>query len=139
MGGTTVPVPNGVTETPDDTSYCLTMFDTLGGPEQKIEITRDELILRPLSRKTRIPCQRGERGLGMLFGDAMTVADVAERLKMSRSWVLTHSSGNKRPQIPCIRQGRSVRFRSADVETFILDFLRLSGRRLRGYKTPPES
>jgi len=70
-----------VTETPDDTSYCLTMFDTLGGPEQNIEITRDEFILRPLSRKTRIPCKRGERGLGMLFGDVTTVGDVAERLK----------------------------------------------------------
>ena len=37
------PIPDWL-ETPDDTSYCLTMFDSGGSSQQEIELTREEFV-----------------------------------------------------------------------------------------------
>jgi predicted DNA-binding transcriptional regulator AlpA len=49
----------------------------------------------------------------------LTVEQVAERLGMSTVWVYQHSSGERRPQIPYIKLGRSVRYRASSVEDFV--------------------
>ena len=37
-------MPKWVTDTPDDCTYDLTMFDTSGGSIQRVELTRAEFI-----------------------------------------------------------------------------------------------
>ncbi len=49
----------------------------------------------------------------------LTVGEVAEMLSMSEQWVRSHANGNRRPHLPCIKMGKTLRFRPADVETFI--------------------
>jgi excisionase family DNA binding protein len=49
----------------------------------------------------------------------LSTAEVCAWLGMSRAWVLTHARGDRRPLIPCVRMGRKVKFRAADVERFI--------------------
>jgi predicted DNA-binding transcriptional regulator AlpA len=49
----------------------------------------------------------------------MTVADVAEMMRMSTAWVRQHSSGLRQPTIPSVKMGKSVRFRRPSVEEFI--------------------
>lgn len=47
--------------------------------------------------------------------EIMTVDEVAAWLRVSRGWLLDHSSGRRRPLIPCIKLGRQVRFVRSDV------------------------
>jgi hypothetical protein len=47
--------------------------------------------------------------------EIMTVDEVADWLRVSRGWLLDHSSGRRRPLIPCIKLGRQVRYRRSDV------------------------
>jgi excisionase family DNA binding protein len=48
----------------------------------------------------------------------LTVKEVAGRLRMSESWVLSHARGAY-PPIRAIRMGKRVRFRETDVREFI--------------------
>jgi excisionase family DNA binding protein len=49
----------------------------------------------------------------------LTVEEVAEMLGVSTAFVYQHASGSRRPKIPCVKIGRSVRFRLSSIEEFI--------------------
>ena len=49
----------------------------------------------------------------------MTVGEVARQLAMSTAWVRQHSNGMRRPEIPSVKLGKSVRFRRQRVMEFI--------------------
>lgn len=49
----------------------------------------------------------------------LTVKEVAEILRVSGQWVRAHANGSRRPVLKCVRLGKSVRFREADVQTLI--------------------
>ena len=51
----------------------------------------------------------------------LSVTEVAQWLDVSRAWVYEHSNGRRRPYLPSVKLGRSVRFRPEDVEAFILE------------------
>lgn len=49
----------------------------------------------------------------------LTATEVAEMLQMSVAWIRAHANGTRRPVIPCVRFGRSIRFRLQDIERII--------------------
>jgi excisionase family DNA binding protein len=49
----------------------------------------------------------------------LTVDQVADLLAVSCAFVRQHSNGLRRPAIPSVKLGKSVRFRRAAVEAFI--------------------
>lgn len=49
----------------------------------------------------------------------LTVAEVAERFQVSRAWVHDHASGRRRPVVPSVKLGKTIRFRVEDIEKFI--------------------
>jgi excisionase family DNA binding protein len=49
----------------------------------------------------------------------MTVEEVAQYLAMSPAWVRQHACGLRKPHLPSIKLGKSVRFRRATIQTFI--------------------
>lgn len=49
----------------------------------------------------------------------LTVDEVAKWLDVSREWVRSHANGNRQPGIPCVLVGKLLRFRRADIESFI--------------------
>ncbi len=49
----------------------------------------------------------------------LTVAEVAEWLAVSQGWVREHATKKRRPHLPCIRLGKSIRFREDQVEEWI--------------------
>lgn len=48
----------------------------------------------------------------------LTVREVAESLRVSPGWVYDHANG-RRPALPAVRLGGSLRFREATIEAFI--------------------
>jgi len=55
----------------------------------------------------------------------MTVDEVAKWLAVSKGWVHDHAGGRRRPVLPHVKLGKSVRFRVQDVEAFITECVRL--------------
>jgi predicted DNA-binding transcriptional regulator AlpA len=49
----------------------------------------------------------------------LDVPEVAHLLGMSEAWVRQHSNGMRRPAIPSIKLGKSIRFRREAVLEFI--------------------
>jgi predicted DNA-binding transcriptional regulator AlpA len=49
----------------------------------------------------------------------LTVDQVAEILSMSTAWVRQHSNGMRRPALPSLKLGKSVRFRRDRVLEFV--------------------
>ena len=47
------------------------------------------------------------------------VVEVADWLCVSPSWVRDHASGRRRPKLPSVKLGKSLRFRASEVEEFI--------------------
>ena len=56
----------------------------------------------------------------------LTVGEVARMLGMSSAWVRQHSNGLRRPGIPSVKLGRSVRFRRVAVVEFIRSMERVA-------------
>ncbi len=54
----------------------------------------------------------------------LTPNEVAEILAVSVAWVLDHAS-RRRPQLPSVKLGKTVRFRPEEVEEFIRECARL--------------
>jgi len=54
--------------------------------------------------------------------------EVARWLGVSRAWVFEHSNGRRRPFLPSVKLGKSVRYRASDVDAFILECERYSRR-----------
>jgi predicted DNA-binding transcriptional regulator AlpA len=57
----------------------------------------------------------------------LTVSEVACWLAVSPSWVRDHAAGRRRPALPCIKLGKSLRFEEKRVAEW-LDALRRAGR-----------
>jgi excisionase family DNA binding protein len=53
----------------------------------------------------------------------LTVREVAQWLQVSEAWVRDHAS-RRRPVLPSVKLGKSLRFRREDVEDFIQTCLR---------------
>jgi len=49
----------------------------------------------------------------------MTVKEVAAWLNISEQWVRAHANKERRPYLPSIKLGKSVRFRASDVQEFL--------------------
>ena len=49
----------------------------------------------------------------------LTVTEVAQWLRVSRGWVHDHASGRRKPVMPTIKLGRSVRFRPEQVQDWL--------------------
>ena len=56
----------------------------------------------------------------------LDVLEVARMLNMSEAWVRQHSNGLRRPSIPSIKFGKSVRFRRESILAFIESMERAS-------------
>ena len=54
--------------------------------------------------------------------------EVAHWLGVSRAWVFEHSNGRRRPFLPSVKLGKSVRYRPVDVNAFIIECERFSRR-----------
>jgi predicted DNA-binding transcriptional regulator AlpA len=54
--------------------------------------------------------------------------EVAHWLGVSRAWVFEHSNGRRRPVLPSVKLGKSVRYRPVDVGAFIIECERFSRR-----------
>ena len=55
-----------------------------------------------------------------LVGDRLlTIAEVSEHLRVSRSWVTDHANGRRRPYLPSVKLGKLRRFERAVVESFL--------------------
>jgi predicted DNA-binding transcriptional regulator AlpA len=54
--------------------------------------------------------------------------EVAHWLGVSRAWVFEHSNGRRRPFLPSVKLGKSVRYRRVDVDAFIIECERFSRR-----------
>jgi predicted DNA-binding transcriptional regulator AlpA len=54
--------------------------------------------------------------------------EVAHWLGVSRAWVFEHSNGRRRPLLPSVKLGKSVRYRPVDVDAFIIECERFSRR-----------
>jgi excisionase family DNA binding protein len=48
----------------------------------------------------------------------LTIQEVAEMLCISCGWVRDHASARRRPVLPRVKLGKSVRFRPEDVRRF---------------------
>jgi excisionase family DNA binding protein len=49
----------------------------------------------------------------------LTVGEVAQMLGVSVAFVYQHAGGSRRPRIPCVKIGRSLRFRLSAIEELI--------------------
>jgi predicted DNA-binding transcriptional regulator AlpA len=62
----------------------------------------------------------------MTHEELLGAKDVAHWLGVSRAWVFEHSNGRRRPFLPSVKLGKSVRYRPADVSAFIIECERFS-------------
>jgi len=49
----------------------------------------------------------------------LTAGEVAEWLRVQHSWIHAHATGRRRPHLPSIKLGGSLRFRESDIQKFI--------------------
>jgi excisionase family DNA binding protein len=49
----------------------------------------------------------------------LTVREVAEWLNVSSAWVRDHATNRRRPALPAVKLGKSLRFREDQIEDFI--------------------
>jgi predicted DNA-binding transcriptional regulator AlpA len=49
----------------------------------------------------------------------LTAREVAQILRMSDAWVRDHATKRRRPFLPCVRFGKSIRFTREHVDIFI--------------------
>ena len=66
--------------------------------------------------------------IGTLRERLLDAKQVAVWLCVSRAWVLDHASGRRRPTLPSVKLGKSVRFKPSEVETFLVECQRISRR-----------
>jgi hypothetical protein len=57
----------------------------------------------------------------------LTVSELARWLSVSPSWVRDHATGRRRPVLPCVKLGKSLRFEPAVISQW-LEALRRAGR-----------
>lgn len=72
------------------------------------------------------PAPPGDRRV--LHEKLLGAKEVAHWLGVSRAWVFEHSNGRRRPFLPSVKLGKSVRYRPVDVDAFIIECERFSRR-----------
>jgi predicted DNA-binding transcriptional regulator AlpA len=72
--------------------------------------------------------QASESDLRMPHEKLLGATEVAHWLGVSRAWVFEHSNGRRRPFLPSVKLGKSVRYRPVDVDAFIIECERFSRR-----------
>jgi len=98
--------------------YMREQFDSIRLGRRYRRKTGKALILS-LAPSWRQPTTR-LKAETMNFGEKMlTAEETADRLGVSRAWVLAHANGNRRPKLPSAKLGKLVRFRPEDLEKFI--------------------
>ena len=70
--------------------------------------------------------QASESDRPMAHEKLLGANEVAHWLGVSRAWVFEHSNGRRRPFLPSVKLGKSVRYRPADVDDFIIECERFS-------------
>jgi hypothetical protein len=60
--------------------------------------------------------EQGRIEFGAPPEELVTARQVAKRLQVSVGWVTAHASGKRKPVLPSFKLGKSVPFRSADVD-----------------------
>jgi predicted DNA-binding transcriptional regulator AlpA len=70
--------------------------------------------------------QASESNRGMTHEKLLGANEVAHWLGVSRAWVFEHSNGRRRPFLPSVKLGKSVRYRPVDVDEFIIECERFS-------------
>src|SRR5215469_6945659 len=78
-------------------------------------VSGEETETAEVSNRPAADGPQGREGL-------LTVAQVANRLGMSKQWVRDHID-RRHPKIDVIRWGSAVRFRPADIDRFILQHI----------------
>ncbi|MBV9508557.1 MAG: helix-turn-helix domain-containing protein [Acidobacteriia bacterium] len=68
----------------------------------------------------------GNQGDMIAVTRLLTVSEISRWLAVSPSWIRDHASGRRRPPLPCIKLGKSLRFDSKAVNGW-LNLLRTSG------------
>ena len=58
-------------------------------------------------------------GSATILAPLLSVDQVAEWLGVSVAWVYQHSCGARRPRLPSVKLGRTVRFRTEAIQEFI--------------------
>jgi predicted DNA-binding transcriptional regulator AlpA len=68
-----------------------------------------------------VPSGRGDKGVALALAheELLSATEVARWLRVSRAWVFEHSNGRRRPHLPSVKLGKSVRFRPVEVDAFI--------------------
>jgi predicted DNA-binding transcriptional regulator AlpA len=75
----------------------------------------------------RVACDGREGAVTEDANHLLTMIEVASFLRVSAAWVRDHASGRRRPVLPSVKLGRSVRFRRFDVCRFIEECARNAG------------
>jgi predicted DNA-binding transcriptional regulator AlpA len=65
----------------------------------------------------------------------LTTNEVKHRLGVSRSWVIDHANGRRRPILPSVKLGKCRRFEPAAVARFIEECRRIGEARSLGIET----
>ena len=54
------------------------------------------------------------------FGEKMLTAEqAADRLQVTRAWILAHANGARRPTLPSVKLGKLVRFHPEALKKFV--------------------
>jgi predicted DNA-binding transcriptional regulator AlpA len=65
----------------------------------------------------------------------LTTDEVKHRLGVSRSWVIDHANGRRRPILPSVKLGKCRRFEPAAIARFIEECRRIGEARPHGVET----
>jgi hypothetical protein len=65
----------------------------------------------------------------------LTTDEVKHHLGVSRSWVIDHANGRRRPILPSVKLGKCRRFEPAAVARFIEECRRIGEARPHGVET----
>ena len=84
---------------------AIRSLEVVSGPERETQEIRDRAASAPQATEC-----------------LLTVAEVAKRLGMSKQWVRDHID-RRHPKIDVVRWGSAVRFRSSDIDRFILQHI----------------
>lgn len=57
----------------------------------------------------------------------LTVEELSKLIGMSSAWIYEHTSGLRRPQIPYVKVGGSIRFRRKAIKQWIREILHRAG------------
>ena len=57
----------------------------------------------------------------------LTAEGLSKLIGMSPAWIYEHASGQRRPEIPCVKVGGSIQFRRTEIKQWIREILHHGG------------